>query len=108
MRVISMIAVALAVLLSGTPLRAQVQITGSDVVEKWCRACHLPPDAPLREGGAPAFESIVRRPGRTATYLRAFLDEDHFPMTTYRLFPHEKDLVVIYLDSLRHPKHAPQ
>jgi hypothetical protein len=57
------------------------------------------PDADM----APPFEDIVKRPGRTSAYLRKFLDEDHFPMTTFRLFPHEKDDVVIYLNALRQP-----
>jgi hypothetical protein len=29
--------------------------------------------------------------GRLYGYLRQFLNDDHFPMTTYRLHPKEKD-----------------
>jgi cytochrome c2 len=76
---------------------------GEAVAARWCSTCHVQagsaPDADM----APPFEDIVKRPGRTSAYLRKFLDEDHFPMTTFRLFPHEKDDVVIYLNALRQP-----
>jgi len=50
---------------------------------------------------APAFEKIVRREGRDEAYFARFMQEDHFPMTTFRLFDHEKADVVAYLLALQ-------
>ena len=74
---------------------------GRAVVEKWCRVCHVRNPTQRRPDMGPPFQDIVKRPGRTASYFRAFLDEDHFPMTTFRLFDYEKDEVVAYLMSLK-------
>ncbi len=78
---------------------------GEAVAAQWCTQCHAR-DAtertaqPRIAGAGPSFAEIVALPGRDAATLRAFLDEDHFPMTTYRLFPQEKDDVVAYMLSL--------
>ena len=83
------------VLAGGDPER------GRGVIEQWCRACHQ------REGDkpdpemAPPYEKIVMRPGHTRTYFEAFMKEDHFPMTTFRLFDQEKADVVAYLMALQ-------
>ncbi|WP_210205880.1 hypothetical protein [Hoeflea marina] len=74
---------------------------GRQVVEDWCRGCHLRardrPDADM----ALPYERIVLRPGRDRAYFERFFREDHFPMTTYRLFENEKADVVEYLLSLK-------
>lgn len=76
-------------------------LRGAAVVEQWCRLCHL------REGDAPdpdmapPYEEIVLRDGRDRAFFERFMGEDHFPMTTYRLFDHEKADVVEYLMSLQ-------
>jgi len=74
---------------------------GEAVIEQWCRLCHLratdKPDPVM----APPFEEIVLREGRDRAYFTRFLKEDHFPMTTFRLFDDEKADVVEYLMSLR-------
>lgn len=79
---------------------------GQAVIEKWCRTCHLRltdrPDPDM----APAYEEIVLRPGRTRCYFEQFLNEDHFPMTTYRLFDDEKADVVAYLMALQRAERA--
>jgi mono/diheme cytochrome c family protein len=80
---------------------SDAQERGEAVLQRWCQDCHVPAGQTYHPDMAPSFESIVRRPGRDATYLRRFLDEDHFPMTTYRLFAAEKDDLVAYLDTLR-------
>ena len=74
---------------------------GQAVVDEWCRFCHVRTAAEKSPDLAPPFEEVARRPGRDRAYLRAFMDEDHFPMTTFRLFDHEKDDVVEYLISLQ-------
>jgi mono/diheme cytochrome c family protein len=77
---------------------------GEAVVAQWCADCHAIPGirAPRdRPGEGPSFCEITERPGRDARYLAAFLREDHFPMTTYRLFEQERDDVVAYLLALR-------
>lgn len=74
---------------------------GEQVVEEWCRMCHLhvsdKPDADM----APAFEEIVTRDGHDEAYFNRFMHEDHFPMSTYRLFEDEKADVVAYLMELK-------
>ncbi|MBE0702327.1 MAG: cytochrome c [Afipia sp.] len=54
---------------------------GAEIVDQWCRMCHLH--------------------GRDAAYFARFMQEDHFPMTTFRLFDHEKADVVAYLTALQ-------
>jgi hypothetical protein len=49
----------------------------------------------------PPFEQIVQREGRDEAYFTRFVQEDHFPMTTFRLFDHEKADVVAYLMALQ-------
>ena len=74
---------------------------GEAVVEQWCRMCHLHAgDAPDHDM-APPFEEVVKREGRDQAYFVRFMEEDHFPMTTFRLFDHEKADVIAYLMSLQ-------
>ena len=73
---------------------------GAGIVEEWCRMCHLPAMQTPGPDMAPAFEDIVRRDGRNKAYFERFMQEDHFPMTTFRLFDHEKADVVAYLLAL--------
>lgn len=74
---------------------------GKAVVEQWCRTCHQRVSAKPDSDLAPPYEDIVRRPGRDRAYFEKFLKEDHFPMTTFRLFDKEKADVVAYLMSLQ-------
>ena len=74
---------------------------GHDVVEQWCRTCHLRPTDAADPDMAPPFEDIVRRPRRDRAYFRNFLAGDHFPMTIFRLYETEKSDVVAYLMELR-------
>lgn len=80
---------------------ADAAARGAAVVDQWCRMCHLRaadrPDPDM----APPFEKIVRREGRDEAYFARFLREDHFPMTTFRLFDHEKADVVAWLMALQ-------
>lgn len=77
---------------------------GVAVVEQWCRTCHLRIANPGNPDGAPPFEAIAMRPGRNDAYLTRFLAQDHFPMTTFRLFDHEKRDVIAYIVSLKSAK----
>ncbi|AKH99480.1 hypothetical protein IMCC20628_00759 [Hoeflea sp. IMCC20628] len=74
---------------------------GQAVVDEWCRDCHVPdgqnPDADM----APPYADLVNIEGRDRAWFEAFLEADHFPMTTFRLFDHEKADVVAYLLSLQ-------
>ena len=79
----------------------EAAIRGEAVVEQWCRLCHLRADDPPDSVMAPRFEEIVRREGRDEAYFTRFLKEDHFPMTTYRLFDTEKADVVAWLLALQ-------
>ncbi len=77
---------------------------GNAVIEQWCRTCHQRVANPLNPDGAPTFETIAMRPGRTEAYLTRFMDKDHFPMTTFRLFDHEKRDVIAYIVALKNAK----
>lgn len=74
---------------------------GEAIVEQWCRLCHLRASDPPDPVMAPRFEDIVRREGRDEAYFTQFLKEDHFPMTTFRLFDNEKADVVAWLMALQ-------
>jgi mono/diheme cytochrome c family protein len=70
-------------------------------VQEWCSMCHGVERRQPEAMDVPAFAEVAARPGRDLDYLRAFLDGDHFPMTTHRLFPDERDDVAAFIDSLR-------
>lgn len=74
---------------------------GAAVVEEWCRLCHVHAGETPGPDMAPPFEEIARRPGHDEAFFVRFLHEDHFPMTTYRLFEEEKRDVVAWLMSLK-------
>lgn len=74
---------------------------GAAVVEQWCRLCHVHAGEKQGADMAPPFEEIVKRPGHDEAFFIRFLHEDHFPMTTYRLFEDEKRDVVAWLMSLK-------
>jgi len=94
---------ALIVLITG-PATAKAEPgsvkRGAAAIEQWCRLCHLRTTDTPKTGMGPPFEQIVRRPGRNRAYFESFMKSDHFPMTTFRLFEHEKADVVNYLDWL--------
>lgn len=79
----------------GDPLR------GRTVVVEWCSMCHSISGVERDPDRAPTFETISKKPGRDLQYFTRFLDEDHFPMTTFRLFADEKRDVAAFLDDLR-------
>lgn len=74
---------------------------GEAVAAQWCATCHAIGSDASAAYGAPAFVEIANRAQFDMATLRAFLDGDHFPMTTYRLFPTERDDVASYIASLR-------
>lgn len=74
---------------------------GEAVATQWCSQCHAIRGAQPDTRRPPTFEDVAARPGRDRAYLQRFLDEDHFPMTTYRLLDGEKDDVVAMILSLR-------
>ncbi|MEX0344330.1 MAG: hypothetical protein AB3N20_05370 [Rhizobiaceae bacterium] len=63
--------------------------------------CHLRKDDPPNPDMAPPFEQIVLWSGRDRDYLLRFIQEDHFPMTMFRLFDHERADVLEYLINLQ-------
>ena len=74
---------------------------GERVVTEWCRDCHVRAGEELTADMAPPYEDIVAVPGRDRAWFEAFLEADHFPMTTFRLFDHEKADVVEWLMDLK-------
>lgn len=73
---------------------------GAAVVDQWCRLCHQRPGETADPDMAPPFETLAQRPGRDRSFYIRFMSEDHFPMTTFRLFENEKQDVVEYLLTL--------
>jgi len=74
---------------------------GQKVVDEWCRDCHVREGQKLTADMAPPYSAIVSIKGRDRAWFEAFLEADHFPMTTFRLFDHEKADVVEWLLSLQ-------
>jgi len=87
--------VAPAIAVDGDPVKGRL------VAEKWCALCHSITGTETSPDRAPTFEQVVNRDGRTRSYLTRLMDEDHFPMTTYRLFDDEKRDVVAFLMTLK-------
>jgi hypothetical protein len=50
---------------------------------------------------APAFADIAARPEVNAGYLSRFMEVQHLPMPTFRLYSEEKGDVVAYILSLK-------
>jgi mono/diheme cytochrome c family protein len=76
-------------------------VNGRLVAEKWCSLCHSILGTERNPDRAPTFEQVANRPGRDRAYLTRFLQQDHFPMTTFRLFDEEKRDVVAFLVTLK-------
>ena len=76
-------------------------VRGAEVTDEWCRLCHLRRGDRPGPDMAPPFEELVTRPGRDRDFYLSFMAEDHFPMTTFRLYDDEKQDVVEYLLSLQ-------
>ena len=74
---------------------------GALLVDEWCRMCHQRATDKPSPDMAPSYEEIVLLDGRDEAYFVRFMQEDHFPMTTFRLFDHEKADVVAYLIALK-------
>lgn len=74
---------------------------GQKVVDEWCRDCHVRDGKNADADMAPAYADIVAVEGRDRAWFERFLKEDHFPMTTFRLFEHEKADVVEWLLDLQ-------
>ena len=94
-------------LLSGGLVQAADAERGRIVAEQWCSVCHAETAAETGQDMEASFEELVARPGLDSIRLRALMDEDHFPMTTFRLFADEKDDVVAYLVGLKRQQPAP-
>ena len=84
---------------------AESAAKGLTIAEKWCAECHrVKPEqrAVARASmGAPAFADIVARPEVNQAYLARFMEVQHLPMTTFRLYSDEKADVVAYMLSLK-------
>jgi mono/diheme cytochrome c family protein len=102
MKTLRLAVIAAVALIGVNPAPAdEAAARGEKVVDQWCRLCHLRASDPPNPDMAPPYEEIVQRPGRDEAYFVRFLEEDHFPMTIYRLFDDEKRDVVAYLLSLQ-------
>lgn len=89
----------------GMPQPASAE-RGEAVAQEWCATCHARDESeraarPAEAGDGPSFTEIAGREGRDEQFLWDFLEEDHFPMPTYRLFPRERADIAAYIVSLR-------
>lgn len=84
---------------------AESAAKGLTIAEKWCAECHrVKPEqrAVARPNmHAPAFADIAARPEVNQAYLARFMEVQHLPMTTFRLYSDEKADVVAYMLSLK-------
>jgi mono/diheme cytochrome c family protein len=84
---------------------AESAAKGLTIAEKWCAECHrvMPEQRAVSRPsmGAPAFADIVARPEVNEGYLARFMEVQHLPMTTFRLYSDEKADVVAYMLSLK-------
>ena len=78
---------------------------GLTVAEKWCTDCHRvrPEQRGVQrpEMRAPDFAGIAARPEVNAGYLSRFMEVQHLPMPTFRLYSEEKADIVAYILSLK-------
>jgi mono/diheme cytochrome c family protein len=78
---------------------------GLTIVEKWCADCHRVKLEQRRVARsdlhAPEFAAIAARPDVNNAFLRRFMEVQHLPMPTYRLYSDEKADVVAYILSLK-------
>lgn len=96
------LALAMLALLAAPALADQAAVRrGAAIVEEWCRDCHVHEGEKLTAEMAPPYSMIVSIEGRDRAWFEDFLREDHFPMTTFRLFDHEKADVVEWLMDLQ-------
>lgn len=88
--------------------RAESAAKGLTIAEKWCAECHrvkAEQRAVARPNmHAPAFADVVARPEVNSGYLARFMEVQHLPMTTFRLYSDEKADVVAYMLSLKGPR----
>jgi mono/diheme cytochrome c family protein len=84
---------------------AESAAKGLTIAEKWCADCHrvkAEQRAVARtEMRAPDFAAIAARSEVNAGYLARFMEVQHLPMTTFRLYSDEKADVVAYIMSLK-------
>ena len=84
---------------------AESAAKGLTLAEKWCAECHrvkVEQRTVARASmGAPEFAAIAARPEVNGAYLARFMEVQHLPMTTFRLYSDEKADVVAYILSLK-------
>jgi hypothetical protein len=59
---------------------------GRALTQQWCGIFNAETTDERGQNMERPFEELAVRPHNDAVRLRAFLDEDHFPMTTLRLW----------------------
>jgi mono/diheme cytochrome c family protein len=101
MRVTAMAGIAAAAIAGCASIRTGDPAKGEAVATQWCSQCHAIRGTETDPKRPPTFEQVAARSGRDRAYLQRFLNEDHFPMTTYRLLDPEKEDVVALILSLR-------
>jgi mono/diheme cytochrome c family protein len=101
MRALMLAALLTPLAAGGAMADAAAIARGEKVVDEWCRDCHVQDGQDPGSDMAPAYADIVAVEGRDRAWFEQFLKDDHFPMTTFRLFDHEKADVVEWLLDLQ-------
>ena len=85
--------------------RVESAAKGLTIAETWCADCHrvkAEQRAVARpDMRAPEFAAIAARPEVNSGYLTRFMEVQHLPMSTFRLYSDEKADVVAYILSLK-------
>lgn len=83
------------------PARAADPAEGRALAERWCASCHEIAPGQAGSDQVPSFETIVRRDGRSAEWIRTWLSTPHDFMPDLTLTREEIAHLVAYFDTLR-------
>jgi mono/diheme cytochrome c family protein len=73
---------------------------GSDIVHRWCTACHVVDREGTGADAGPALPNLLAGKKRSADEIRGWLADPHPPMPNLNLSRQEIDDILAYLESL--------
>lgn len=101
---VSQRAAALAIMLLAATTNlgmAADKANGQELVQQWCKACHLADGNGNASDVAPPFGQIANDPAYTDARLRGWLHEPHPPMPKFELDRHSIENIIAYIRSLK-------
>jgi cytochrome c len=91
----------LFLLLLSTPALAQGDPeVGSEIVHRWCTACHVVDREGTGADAGPALPDLLAGKKRSADEIRGWLADPHPPMPNLNLSRQEIENILAYLKSL--------